>query len=297
MTSKPTGDPPRHSGDNAAKCGVAIADIVHDGGRFGFLLIHRLGGRPADVGYIAAGLARAGYSVNSPLLYGHGGSCALLAATTWREWYGSVRAAHDALAARCDTIVVGGLGVGAMLALELAIERGSSVHGLALFAPTFWPNGWAMPWYGNALKLVASKRLANLIRFDERPPFGIKDDALRRELLEQQAGDGRPLDDVLGRSGGTLLEVKWLAAHVRPRVSQVTQPCLIFHPRYDDRSALSASQDLQKALGGVVDLIVLDDSYHLVTLDRQRDLVLERVLEFAVALPELITPPNPEQVD
>jgi len=286
-----------NSADSAAKCGVSIADIVHDGGRFGLLLIHRLGGRPADVGYVATGLARAGYSVNCPLLYGHGGSRALLAATTWSQWYDSVGSAHDALSARCDTVVVGGLGVGAMLALELAIDRKSTVHGLALFAPTFWPNGWAMPWYGKALKLVGSKRLANLFRFDERPPFGIKDDDLRGEHFRQQASDGRSSDDVLGRSGGALLEVKWLAARVTPRLRHVTQPCLIFHPRYDDRSALSASQDLQKALGGVVDLIVLDDSYHLVTLDRQRDLVLERVLEFAEELPHLILPGNSQQVD
>ena len=42
-------------------------------------------------------------------------------------------------------------------------------------------------------------------------------------------------------------------------------------------------------MGGVVDLIVLDDSYHLVTQDRQRALVLERVLEFADALPQLLS--------
>lgn len=279
------------------KCGVAIADILFEGGRFGFLLIHRLGGVPTDVGYVADGLARAGYTVSCPLLYGHGGSRALLAATTWRQWYDTVREAHAALAERCDTIVVGGLGVGALLALELAAEQPERVDGLALFAPTFWPNGWAMPWYGNALKLVGSKRLANLIRFDERPPFGIKDDALRREMLACHARDGRSMEDVLGRSGGALLEVKWLASHVTPRLHQVRQPCLIFHPRHDDRSALSASQSLQHRLGGVVDLIVLDDSYHLVTSDRQRELVLERVLEFAVALPTLGASATPEQVD
>lgn len=281
----------------ARKCGVSIADITHEGGSFGFLLIHRLGGVPADVGYIADGLALAGYTVSCPLLYGHGGSRVLLGATTWRQWLDTVLEAHSALAQRCDTIVVGGLGVGAMLALEIAIERGGRVDGLALFAPTFWPNGWAMPWYGNALRLVGSKRLANLLRFDERPPFGVKDDALRREMLAAQASDGRSSEDVLGRSGGALLEVKWLASHLTPRLGQVTQPCLIFHPRFDDRSALSASQSLQRQLGGVVDLIVLDDSYHLVTMDRQRALVLERVLEFADALPQLIAQVAPEEVD
>lgn len=282
---------------SAQKCGVEIADVLHEGGRFGFLLIHRLGGSPADVGYITDGLARVGYTVSCPLLYGHGGSRALLAATTWRQWMMTVREALEALSKRCDTIVVGGLGVGALLALRTAAEAPDKVDGLALFAPTFWPNGWAMPWYGNALRAIGSKRLANMFRFDERPPFGIKDDALRDAMLASLARDGRPSTDVLGRSGGALLEVKWLAREVSARLAEVRQPCLIFHPRHDDRSSLSVSQDLQKHLGGVVDLIVLDDSYHLVTQDRQRPLVLERVLEFAETLPHLLEAGQPAPAD
>lgn len=282
---------------NAGKCGVTIADVFHPGGRFGFLLIHRLGGVPSDVSYVGNGLAQSGYTVSCPLLYGHGGSRALLGATTWQQWAQSVREAHQFLTQHCDTIVVGGLGVGAMLALAIAEERPENVDGVALFAPTFWPNGWAMPWYGSALRLLGSKQLANLFRFDERPPFGIKDDTLRGDMLSSLARDGRPSDDVLGRSGGALLEVKWLAQHVVARLPLVRQPCLIFHPRHDDRSSLSASQTLQKRLGGVVDLIVLDDSYHLVTLDRQRALVLERVLEFAEDLPHLIEQGTPQGVE
>lgn len=282
---------------NPDKCGVAIADIRHDGGRFGFLIMHRLGGSPADVKYVADGLGEDGYSVDCPLLYGHGGSRALLAATTWQQWFDTVLEAHERLSQRCDVVVAGGLGVGAMLALQLAAERPAKVQGLALFAPTFWPNGWAMPWYGSALRAIGSKRLANLFRFDERPPYGIKDDALRAQSLQNLSQDGRRRDDVLGRSGGTMLEVKWLAQATERRLGQVTQPCLIFHPRHDDRSALSASQMLQKRLGGVVDLVVLDDSYHLVTLDRQRQLVLDKVLDFATALPGLLAPSEPVDVD
>jgi carboxylesterase len=282
---------------SAQKCGVDIADVLHEGSRFGFLLIHRLGGSPSDVGYVSDGLAKAGYTVSCPLLYGHGGSRALLAATTWRQWAQTVRDALEDLSQRCDMIVIGGLGVGALLALRAAAEAPGKVNGLALFAPTFWPNGWAMPWYGTALRAIGSKRLANMFRFDERPPFGIKDDALRDEMLASLARDGRPSTDVLGRSGGALLEVKWLAREVSSRLREVRQPCLIFHPRHDDRSALSVSQELQKRLGGVVDLIVLDDSYHLVTRDRQRSLVLERVLEFADALPQLLEQGDSAWVD
>jgi carboxylesterase len=273
---------------NPPKCGVEIADFRYQGDRLGFLLVHRLGSTPAVLSYLATGLARAGRSVSCPLLYGHGGSRALLGATTWSQWYGTLVEAHQELSGSCDTVIVGGLGVGALLALNLAADHGARIDALALFAPTFWPNGWAMPWYGNVLRVLSSKRLANLIRFDERPPYGIKDDALRRSMLESLAQDGRSLDDVNGRVGGALLEAKWLARAVIPKLAQVTQPCLVFHPRYDDRSQLSASQLLQKQLGGIVELVVLEDSYHLVTLDRQRDLVLQRVIEFAEELPDLI---------
>ena len=53
------------------------------------------------------------------------------------------------------------------------------------------------------------------------------------------------------------------------------------HPREDDISSLNNAFYLQKHLGGLVDTLVLDDSYHLITLDRQRDLVIERMATFA----------------
>ncbi|MGE0627125.1 MAG: alpha/beta hydrolase [Hyphomicrobiaceae bacterium] len=279
-----------------AKCGVEISDLFIEGSRFGFLFVHRLGGTPADLAYVAEGLGASGFTVSVPLLYGHGGSRALLGATTWEQWYGSVAEAHEELVQCCDKVVVGGLGVGALLALKLAAGAPSAVDGCVLFSPTFWPNGWAMPWYGGALRLIGHKRLANLFRFDERPPYGIKDEVLRRTVLDDMARrDARSSEDVLGRAGGALLEVKWLAKEVMPKLADVRQPALIFHPRYDDRSRLSASQLLQKRLGGIVNLVVLEDSYHLVTLDRQRELVLDRVRHFADELSnegaELADPP------
>ena len=41
---------------------------------------------------------------------------------------------------------------------------------------------------------------------------------------------------------------------------------------------------LQRKLAGLVEVCVLDDCYHMVTLDRQRPIVMERVKEFAERL-------------
>ena len=272
---------------NLAKCCVAVDDVLLEGGRTGILLVHRLGGSPAELTILSEGLAHDGFTVSAPVLFGHCGSRDLLGATTWKHWYDSVQQAHDELMRRCDTVIVGGMGVGAMLALHLAVQRPQQVHGLVLLSPTFWPNGWAMPWYARLLRLLGSKGLADLLSLNDRPPFGIKDDELRRAMLAEREHDGRPVEDIIGRGGGTMLEVKWLADTVVPELPSVSQPCLIFHPRHDDRSSLSASQLLQRKLNGIVDLVVLEDSYHLVTLDRQRTFVLERTLDFADALPRM----------
>jgi carboxylesterase len=253
---------------------------VVEGGRVGFLLIHGLGGTPVELRYVAQGLGRAGFSVLCPLLHGHGGSEDLLATTIWQDWYSTCEDALAELRERCDTVIVGGLSVGALLALRLAAERPSDVQGTVLFSPTLWPNGWAIPRSFQLFRLIRQKWFANLFRLKECAPYGIKDERIRRFVLESLQTDGRSLDDIFGRSGGVVFEFRKLVSEMRPRLSGVRQPTLIFHPRDDDQSDISNTMLLQRRLGGLVETLVLDDSYHMVTLDRQREVVLDKSVQF-----------------
>lgn len=261
--------------------GVGSSDIYAEGGELGFLLVHRIGGTPADLSFLAQRLAAAGHTVLCPLLFGHGGSRTMLGATTWRQWYAGITAAHEDLSAQCDHVVVGGLSAGAALALMLAADHPSRIGGVVLYAPTFSPRSWARLWYGPLLCRLGHKGLANLFGAQEVAPYGIKDDKLRRLSLERIDAQGRTRADAFGRPGGVMLELHWLAAATRARLSKTSQPALIFHAREDDREDGSVSYWLQAKLGGITDVVVLEDSFHLVTVDRQRELVLERTLEFA----------------
>ncbi|MBS0249451.1 MAG: alpha/beta fold hydrolase [Proteobacteria bacterium] len=268
-----TTTPPSESGPTKSTFRIA-------GGRTGVLLIHGLCGTPAEMRFVAIGLARAGYTVHCPTLAGHGGTRADIVTTTWQDWLRSAEAALEELRQECDTVIVGGLCLGSIVALHLAASHPDKVQGVALFSPTLWVNGWAMPWYSRLFSLVRSRRIANLMQFPDADSLGIKCPRVRdfvRAALA--ASDGSALGTV-GTPGAMLYEHRRLVSVMKKRIGEIRQPALIVHSREDDYANLKNATYLQAALQGAAELLVLDDSYHMVTLDRQRDLVVEKTQAF-----------------
>lgn len=250
------------------------------GGSTGVLLLHGLCGTPTEMRYVANAMAREGHTVYCPQLAGHCGSQEALKETTWRDWMRSAEIALEELRKTCSTIIVGGLSTGALLALKLAADRPEQVHGLALFTPTLWLNGFQIPWYMRFFRLVTYKPLAHLFRFSTPNGFGIKDDRIREFIRNAGGKNGAPTVPVY-IPGGAALERWRLAKTVKGLLKRVTQPAIILHPRKDDYAQLNNAFYLQKNMAGTVELVVLDDSYHLITIDRQRHIVVERTLSFA----------------
>jgi carboxylesterase len=172
------------------------------------------------------------------------------------------------------------MSAGAMLALRLASEKKDGVNALMLFAPTLWPNGWSIPWTINLFRLVHTRFVARMFSFQQRAPYGIKDERIRKFVIDSFKGEGRE-NELFDRSGHTVFQFRRLVGDVKKRLSAISQPTFIVHPRFDDQSDLSNAQQLQRKLGGIVETLVLDDSYHMVTLDRQRGLAVDRAVEFA----------------
>ena len=108
--------------------------------------------------------------------------------------------------------------MGAVLAVHHAARYPREVSALALYAPTLWLDGWGIPWYGRAVQLVTQKWCADLFRFAERDPWGIKD--LRMRALVEQAiksGDSSKAG-IAALPGGLMLELRWLVQQVKREV-------------------------------------------------------------------------------
>lgn len=254
-------------------------DIFYEGGSTGVLLIHGLGGTPIELKRVARAVHAAGHTALCCTLAGHCGSEADLLATRWQDWYASVDAAFQQLSQRCDRVVVGGLSLGAILALHLAARRPKEVRGLALYAPTLWYDGWSIPWYRFLLKLAVYTPIGTRYRFLEREPYGIRDERIRAHLVAAMLSGDSSEAGLVGTPGPALRELWRLVAAVRPELPSITAPAVLVHARHDDISSLRNSTYIAGRLGGIVDVTVLDDSYHIVTLDRQRNIAIDRTLD------------------
>src|SRR5437870_1921972 len=123
------------------------------------MLLHGLTGAPAEFAYIAHYLhRRAHLSVWCPTLLNHGGPIGVLAATRRDALYASVRSqfeeARRAAAVTSSPLVIGGLSIGADLALMLAAEFPKTVAGVICLAPTLFYDGWNVPWTYRLIPLV-----------------------------------------------------------------------------------------------------------------------------------------------
>ena len=259
---------------------IADNSIFYEGGRTGVLLIHGLGGTPVEMKSIARRIADAGATVYCCQLAGHCGTESDLVATHWQDWYASADEALAKLEENCDRIIVGGLSMGAILAARLAACEPERVCGVIMLAPTLWYDGWSIPWYSFLLKWFIGTPMGRRYRFIEAEPYGVKDERIRR-ILVRALMSGESIEAGLPATPSLALRELWrLVADFKPRLPQIKQCVLVIHAREDEVASLKNAEYLQRHLGGPVETLVLDDSYHLITVDRQRSLVMQRAAEF-----------------
>ncbi len=252
------------------------------GGRDGILLIHGLTGTPSEMRFVGKALNRAGYTVLGMQLAGHCGTEADLLATGWRDWYASVREAADRLSTQVDRLFVGGLSMGALLALKLAVDRPTQVQGIALYGTTFAYDGWTIPPIARLaflLPLVIRLGFGRKRRFMEKPPYGIKCERVRQRIAGSMLSGDSAAAGLPGNPWPSLAEFQRLSARVRRQLGQVHAPCLVVHSSNDDVASVRNARLVERKLAHV-ETLLLHNSYHMVTIDQEHREVAARSAEF-----------------
>ncbi len=234
----------------------------------GALVLHGFTGNPQSMRGLAFALADAGFTVEMPLLPGHGTDIVDMLDTRWEDWSGAAEAAYTELAARSDAVVVVGLSMGGMLAVWLA-EFHPEIAALAVVNPLLSP-----PDEGT-VSLVQ----AMIDDGDEVAP-GIGSDIAMEGAVES-AYPGLPLRAALSLFAA--------AAEVEAELASVTCPVLVFTSVQDHVVDPRSSELLVAEAKGPVEQVKLDRSFHVATLDYDRDEIEARTVEFVSG----VLPPRP----
>nr|MDT0664984.1 alpha/beta fold hydrolase [Micromonospora sp. DSM 115978] len=207
-------------------------------------------------------LAAAGLTVSCPLLPGHGTRWQDMKATGWRDWYGAADAALGELRTTCDTVFVMGLSMGGTLTLRLAEEHGSAIAGLVTVNASLGTDR-----RDAALAPVLSKLVGSV--------KGVGND-IKAPGVNELAYDRVPLK--------AFVSLRELWSVTKADLHRVVRPVLAFRSVTDHVVEPSSGRALLAgATSCTVEEVLLADSFHVATLDNDKESIFEASLAFVRA--------------
>src|SRR3954462_4135652 len=223
-------------------------------GRTGVLLVHGFTGTPMSMRPWGEALAAEGFAVRCPLLPGHGTRWQDCNASTHEQWTATVEEAFDQLATDCDQVFVAGLSMGGTLAIRLAEVRPDDVAGVLLVNPS----------------LLTQRLGARLL-----------------PLIARLSASWAPIASDIKKPGVTelaypklptraMMQLRRLWVATRADLARVTTPVIVFHSAEDH---VVEPINTKVLLDGVSSTdtteVVLQDSYHVATLDNDAPAIFE----------------------
>lgn len=225
-------------------------------GDIGVVMCHGFTGSPASVAPWAEHLARRGdVTVIVPRLNGHGTTWQDMRHVGWTAWVADVEAAFTHLSARCSRMVVAGLSMGGALALRLAELH--PVDGILLVNPAIASRDRALAMTGILHHVVGSQP-------------GIASDI----ALE---GRREPAYEKVSVRAAWQMTRLWDV--VRTDLWRVRAPVKLWTSRVDHVVDDLTAEILLRELPSV-DHVVLENSFHVATLDHDAPLIEQQSSEF-----------------
>jgi carboxylesterase len=230
-----------------------------EGGSTGVLVVHGFTGCTQSMLPLGEGLAAAGFTVLGPRLPGHGTSVKDMSARKWQEWTGEAERSLKELSERCDRVFVTGLSMGGTITCFLGERHADEVAGL-------------MPVNAAVSKLNPLMPLTPLAKYVLKTIPGVGSD-IKDSSCKESCYDKVPVP--------AAAELHQLMKVTRQGLSSISAPILVFTSREDHVVPPSNGPFIMEHVSSSdKELVWLENSYHVATLDHDRQLIIDRCVEF-----------------
>ncbi len=230
-----------------------------EGGPIGVVVLHGFTGSPQSLRPLAQAFATAGFTVELPLLPGHGTSVEDMVPTRWSDWSSTAEAAYRDLAGRCEQVLAAGLSMGGSLAIWLA-ERHPEIAGVIVVNPLVDPPA-----------SIFRDMLSGMVE-----EGGVSVPAIGSDVAmpgsPESAYNASPIEPMLSMFEG----VDEIAAHL----GDLRCPVLLLSSRVDHVVPPESGDVLAAGAAGPVERVFLERSFHVATLDYDAPEIEARAIAF-----------------
>lgn len=234
--------------------------FFYKGNTIGVLVSHGFTGSTQSMRYLGEYLHRqGGFTVSGPRLRGHGTDPQDMAQATAEDWIRDLEQALETLRQSCTKIFITGLSMGGTLTLYLAAMHSDIFAGAAPINPAVFLN---------------SPDLAGLAFMANAPAFipGVGSD-IKQPGITELAYPVMPVS--------AIRHLYALMAVTRELLPRVVCPTLVFTAREDHVVLPENGPYIVEHIGSSdKNLIWLENSYHVATLDNDKELIAAETLKF-----------------
>ncbi len=225
-------------------------------------MVHGLTASPAEMRPLAEFLSQQDnfdFDIIGIRLPGHGTSVEDLRKKSWKEWVASVENAYNTLKSQYDSIVLCGLSLGALLTAYVAAMHPEKVCALVLLAPPY------------KLKTKALA-LTGILRFF-KPYFPKSTDV--EEYYRQHN-----LWSYTKYPTNALYQLHLTIKALKKKIKEIQTPTMIALGKKDDLVALETITLLKKELTTTSEVLILNHSGHILTVEPDKDILFAKTREF-----------------
>lgn len=251
------------------------------------VLLHGLHSTKEELVFIEAGLKRAGvpccllevsgYTVNTDTRVN-------LTPVSWNAWLDGLTEQLQTLHHEHGPLILSGISTGANMAIAASLHAPHLLAGVVPLSTSIFLDGWSVPFYSFLLPLAYYTPLGVLWSYKESPPYGVKDERIRKWIAQDLVTKGKSAAGSSKIPNSYLRENhrlrNWLKWRLRREKGQV--PILAIHAKEDELASVKNLDFLKTHWASdSYRQLVLEDSYHMVCVDRERGKVIDALVKFS----------------